>query len=647
MNRLRHIDGNGRSIFHLRSACELRLSGREHICLYIVLIAALLLRVYRLDAPLMWCDEAESSINALTILERGYPTSTYLGLPIFENVLTEPWPEHPEYEFRDSSYSKQGVAVYHGWLPLYVMAGTFKAFGIEPATNTTNLVAQCTPADVALRTVAPRTQAVAFGMIFLVLIFQVVREMYGKDAGWAALLASAVAVPIVHISRQARYYSLTLMLAMACLLFLWRMHKRGAWRRLHRVRDHGGAAVSHAHVDVHDCVRRGRYIAGDVTDSASPACGRSCSSCAAIGARDRPMGRRNRFLHRSRERSESGGDARPSARPVPLCDRRWPVTIFLALGTAWIATVHFFGHRLPAKLVAPFDGVRGACAFLIAWCVIGWLAFMLLIPAASLWLPCAYLGIVGPGIVLGAILFAGIGRLMQPRYSAVLGCVLFVGFIYGNARASYSWAREISKTQRNVDLIARMRTWELRPGTRVYSTPSDQLILTYYTSMPVQSVAAVRRSYFENYPNDIVVIESFTRFIPANWWEVTQAAKKHDITMSRDEAEKWRDDSPARHLADFVRPMVASVDVPNEALPAFAADVFERQREMTLYYSDVTDNPTGANPAIFRGFDLPDYSWWWQIFFYRYLNVHERAGENLNYRTRIANAARWCCHRPT
>jgi hypothetical protein len=255
-----------------------------------------------------------------------------------------------------------------------------------------------------------------------------------------------------------------------------------------------------------------------------------------------------------------------------------------------------------------------------------------------LWLPRAYLGVVAPGIVLGAILFAGIGRLMQPRYSVAIGCVLFVGFIFSNARASYSWDREVSKTQRNVDLIARMRTRNLRPGTRVYSTPSDQLIFTYYTSVPVQSVAAVRRSYFENYPNDIVVIESFTRFIPANWWEVTLAAKRYGLHMPRGEAEGWARRLTARHLAEHVRPMVASVDVPSDPLPDWAKDVFERQREMTVYYSDVTDNPTGANPAVFRGYSLPDYSWWWQIFFYRYLDMNARAGDQLNYRPRLANA---------
>ena len=48
-------------------------------------------------------------MNALTILEHGVPRGEYLGLPIYENTLTEPWPGNREYEFRDSSYTAKGM----------------------------------------------------------------------------------------------------------------------------------------------------------------------------------------------------------------------------------------------------------------------------------------------------------------------------------------------------------------------------------------------------------------------------------------------------------------------------------------------------------------------------------------------------------
>ncbi len=67
-------------------------------------------RLSLVDRRQLSVDEAESSINALTILERGYPSDRYLGLPIYENVLLTTSPTSEEYEFKDSSYSDRGMA---------------------------------------------------------------------------------------------------------------------------------------------------------------------------------------------------------------------------------------------------------------------------------------------------------------------------------------------------------------------------------------------------------------------------------------------------------------------------------------------------------------------------------------------------------
>src|SRR5690242_9689827 len=98
----------------------------------LILALGVYLRGHDLSATPPTGDESESALNALTILQSGVPRGEYLGLPIYENVLTEPWPDNAEYEFRDSSYSNKGLAIYHGWLPLYTMAASFKAFGVLP-----------------------------------------------------------------------------------------------------------------------------------------------------------------------------------------------------------------------------------------------------------------------------------------------------------------------------------------------------------------------------------------------------------------------------------------------------------------------------------------------------------------------------------
>jgi hypothetical protein len=53
-----------------------------------------------------------------------------------------------------------------------------------------------------------------------------------------------------------------------------------------------------------------------------------------------------------------------------------------------------------------------------------------------------------------------------------------------------------------------MRTWPVALDTRVYSTADDDLVLTYYTDIRVQNAAPVRKSFFNLYAGDVVIVSS-------------------------------------------------------------------------------------------------------------------------------------------
>jgi hypothetical protein len=91
-----------------------RLTPRQWLLLVLIFAYGIGLRGWRLDKSPLMTDEAETSINSLTILQHGVPRDQYLGLPIFENTLGKPWADNHEYEVRDTSYSEQGLAIYHG-----------------------------------------------------------------------------------------------------------------------------------------------------------------------------------------------------------------------------------------------------------------------------------------------------------------------------------------------------------------------------------------------------------------------------------------------------------------------------------------------------------------------------------------------------
>ena len=206
------------------------LTGWQRVAVLLLLGYGMVLRTWDLGSTPLWVDESESCINALTILDHGVPVDHYLAQPIFENTLAKPWPQSAEYEFKDGSYSEKGLAIYHGWLPLYAIAGSFKLAGIEPDRDADYRGVRHSPGDLRLRTIVGRLPSVAFGFVFLVAVFLAGRAFYGADAGFVALAVAVMCEPAVSFARQARYYAPTLALTTCCCLALWAMSRRGRWR---------------------------------------------------------------------------------------------------------------------------------------------------------------------------------------------------------------------------------------------------------------------------------------------------------------------------------------------------------------------------------------------------------------------------------
>jgi hypothetical protein len=177
------------------------------LAVVLIIIAGIVVRTTGLDAIPFWVDEAESSINALTILQNGYPTDSYLGIPIYENTHVWFWRENPEYEFRDVSYSENHFAVYHGWLPLYAIAGSFALHGIRPDKDDGSSSTKHSLEEQKRRTRAARLPSVLFAAMFLVILFLGGNVLWGAEAGWAALMVGAIYPYHLVLSTQARYYS--------------------------------------------------------------------------------------------------------------------------------------------------------------------------------------------------------------------------------------------------------------------------------------------------------------------------------------------------------------------------------------------------------------------------------------------------------
>jgi len=207
-----------------------RSQSSTHIwILSFLLLTGLACRIYDLGRLPLWTDEAESSINALTILQKGVPADSYQGSPLFENWMIQPWPDNPEFEFRDISYSDRHVAAYHGWLPLYSIALSFRLFGIT-SSPAGMLRPQYDEAQRLRRTIAARLPSVFFGMLCIVGFYLAGCRLQGRETGLvAALLATFLALNIVY-SQTARYYVETTAGVTFCIWATLAMRQNARWR---------------------------------------------------------------------------------------------------------------------------------------------------------------------------------------------------------------------------------------------------------------------------------------------------------------------------------------------------------------------------------------------------------------------------------
>ncbi|MGC4056390.1 MAG: hypothetical protein QM757_46930 [Paludibaculum sp.] len=137
----------------------------------LIVLTGVWIRTLHIDKLPLWVDEAESSINAFTILQKGYPGDSYLGLPIYENTHVWLWPESREYEFRDVSYSENHLAVYHGWLPLYAIAASFALNGVQPDLDDGTRATKHSVEEQKRRTRAARWPSILFAAGFLLAVF--------------------------------------------------------------------------------------------------------------------------------------------------------------------------------------------------------------------------------------------------------------------------------------------------------------------------------------------------------------------------------------------------------------------------------------------------------------------------------------------
>ncbi|NWG11995.1 MAG: hypothetical protein HXY20_00495 [Acidobacteria bacterium] len=589
------------------------------------------LRAYNLDVPELWEDEAESSINALTILEHGYPVDHYLGLPIYENTLVKPWPESREYEFRDVSYSNKGLAVYHGWLPLYSIAASLRLFGITP-DEAREIPRVLHGADqAALRTIAPRIPAIFYSLIFLVSLFFLTRSLHSNDAAWAAVIAASVMDGLVTFGRSARYYSATLALVMLSGLAIWRL------RESRRPRDFAFAAAAlillfHTHV-LSFCVM-GLLFAGASLRfwRARTLIPKLALFSALLAAGTLPWIWLSGFPD----------TLAASPRAWPLLDmpadllwfrrENLAFAVVAAAGLGCLASGMLLRAR---RFFEPFLAHRGGMLFLAAWVATSYIIFLLLIPAASFFPSRISLMTIAPGLILLCVALAALSRVVTRRFCAPLTVLLVLAVLIAADRIHLHTLHSAEPGGTFTDFVDVMSDWQFAPGTRIYADPNRHLILTYYSGIPIQSIAPVRKSFLDGMKNGLLIIETTSPGSALSIGWILEEARRTGSSLTREQA-----CSLARQLDMVVvgrrlEGKVASVRPPVGELTLLEKNLAALQQRVTRAQIESLKR----SAPIFRGYDFQHWSDWWPVFFYRFSHVERRWRDNLNYADRVRHSS--------
>ncbi len=577
----------------------------------------------------LWVDEAESSINALTILEHGVPVSHYLGLPLFENTLTEPWEGHPEYEFRDSSYSSKGVAVYHGWLPMYAIAAAEALCGIRPDTRIDPPRVLHGVDEILFRTVVPRIPAILFSLGFLVMTFVLGRNLGGDAAGLAALTMMAFGGRPVELGFQARYYSMTLFMSVVAAWALWHVVRKGTWPRFIILgiaegllfHTHQFSAVVFAAASVMAApwiVRRENWLL------------KSLAAAGVAGALILPWVILSGFLTAASSVPKANALFESPADWFDYLARRPEPLVFVAIVALGVGL-----SMLPAQWLGrwrvgePLRRHAAIYAFLLGWAVIAYGAFHVLVPAASFFADRLAMVVWPPvGLLIG--LFVGdVWSAITSRFASPLAVASLIAFLHGSHRLALPVAPpDTSFVSAIAPVITSLKDVAFEPGTRFYATPNSHFVWTYYTGLPVQSVAPVRRSFFESFDKPVIFIEAqFSLFYPdPRWVRAVEEAVGHPVSAqeaARDADRIWISQAIADLKTRGLTPPAAA-PLPNYLLPLDAQHLKTSLTRVNEEFARVDTMP------IFTGLEMDRLNDVWLGFFYRFVNPESRGGPNLN-----------------
>ncbi|MFA6908517.1 MAG: glycosyltransferase family 39 protein [Patescibacteria group bacterium] len=177
--------------------------------LIVTIAGGLSIRVAMGSNVVLWNDEAETTINALQVLDVGFPHGTFEGKPLYENASFIP-SQDPKYAYESTNYYGGTLERNKGWLPYYYQAAFLKIFGFN--------------------TFSARAPFMIVFVATALVLYWFGSELYGRRTGLIAVVFHAFNYYAFVFEYQARYYSLLILFSLVCLFIFFRTLRHPSWR---------------------------------------------------------------------------------------------------------------------------------------------------------------------------------------------------------------------------------------------------------------------------------------------------------------------------------------------------------------------------------------------------------------------------------
>jgi hypothetical protein len=188
--------------------------------------------------------------------------------------------------------------------------------------------------------------------------------------------------------------------------------------------------------------------------------------------------------------------------------------------------------------------------------------------------------------------------------------------------------------ERDAIIFESLDALRLDRAARLYAAPNEHLILTFYSGLPVQSMAPVRKSFLDSYPGDIVYIDTS---ISVNTGALTperirHEALRHGQNLSPEAAAQWSFLLRTRDYRETIRKIVdPDRTVQAEPLPAFTDELLneDRRRRWAAFSNSGLE-------IMLRGYDVRTWLECREVFEYRFAPpaAHDRSPANYAARLR-------------